>query len=1259
MKKFLLCVFAAFAVLSACDDAAMFPTDVTDRLDDLENRVTSLERLCGELNTNVSSLQSLVSAMQKGDYITNVEVLLENGKEIGYKITFAKGDPIYIYHGEDGQDGKDGAQGPQGEPGKDGVNTGSTPDIGIRQDKDGVWYWTLNGEWLYDDNGNKVKAVGVDGKDGASGQDGATPQLKIEDGYWMVSYDNGQTWTKLCKAVGENGLDGAPGADGADGAPGLPGADGANGAPGADGVTPQLKIEAGKWYVSYDEGTTWTELGQATGADGANGAPGENGVTPQLKIEEDYWYISYDNGQTWTKLGKAKGEDGTAGSATGDSIFKSVTQDEKYVYFTLADGTVLTVQKLAGSGLNIEFSVEQGVAIVPDSSISIDYTITGGDANTLVRVVNTDYSVSAMVKPLTSSTGKIYIYLEGYYFDDEEEEEGEGRDDPYYEEIYGDVTNEDAFNSNLILLISVSDSNGNQITKALHLTEGKISSVSDAYVADAAAGEVSATVNTNVEYDVVVPESASSWLSYAPTKASMRTDYLTFSVQENAGRKFRSALVELKNDMKQTIEYFTIVQRSSIAEEIVEFADPKVKSVCVARFDKNQDGELTYEEISTVTDVEGLFEEQKSIVSFDEFEYFSSVSKIPSLFFANCKNLVSVKLPDSVREIGSRAFEGCVSLESVVIPEGVENDDRYGDYYGYWFSQCTALKTVSLPSTLKYLPYGCFSGCTSLTEISIPEGITAIPSDCFRGCSALKTVNYKTPIEYVGGRAFAGCVLIDEFDLSAVKEIEPLAFSSTGLKTVTIPESVTVIPEGTFAGCTALETVNLHTGVSEIGENAFGCDGNDYYYESTGATCSSLKTIDLTNVKVLGERAFYGSGLTEVTIPKAITKIPSHAFCACESLKTVNLHESLTSIGSYAFGGSETYDYETGNYLIKGCTSLKNVDLPESLLVIYDNAFSYSAIAGELIEGTEVVALNIPEGVSKIAYNAFSGCTNLAAVKMNTSLVPEGYNMFPSTTVVYVPEDAVDTYKASDWGDYTILPYAMMNFTMDLSVASVATTYQDYYLYNNITLTLSADLSQIPDVEEYGIYVQRYDGRYVERYPVDALNSETVITCYLDNDWYNYDYTAFVATADVTVGAYLMLSDGSYIYYDQRAMQFVYDSKPQVKFLNAEITSAESGEVRFEAEYTVDGAKWLYDFSSNWNGDGYMYNSSYDRSDGTKSMSQSWYTDGEVSVSCNVWFSYSLNNSNEELTSNYLVLSVDAEGNASIQISDTMPAAAE
>ena len=229
MRKIILLILSLCTAFSACqkfDD-----TDIWDSINSLDKRVEALEKLCREMNTNIDALQSLVKALENQDYITNVSPINDNGKVIGYTISFAKDDPITIYHGQDGKDGQNGADGKDGADGQDGKDgqDGQTPIIGVAKDTDGIYYWTLNGQWLLDDNGQKIKAVGTDGQNGSNGQDGAT---------------------------------GAPGQDGT---------------PGQDGITPQLKIEDGKWFVSYDNGANWVEVGQATGDQGPQGTPGVDG----------------------------------------------------------------------------------------------------------------------------------------------------------------------------------------------------------------------------------------------------------------------------------------------------------------------------------------------------------------------------------------------------------------------------------------------------------------------------------------------------------------------------------------------------------------------------------------------------------------------------------------------------------------------------------------------------------------------------------------------------------------------------------------------------------------------------------------------------------------------------------------------------------------------------------------------------------------------------------------------------------------------
>ena len=146
MKKFsgILCLLV-FAILSCSkyDDS-----EIWDYVKEMNARLTQLEEKCKEMNTNITSLQTLVGAFENGDYITNVAPVTKDGKTIGYTISFKKSTAITIYNGTDGVNGTNGVNG----------SDGYTPVIGIKKDTDGLYYWTVDGEWLLDNKGNKVRA---------------------------------------------------------------------------------------------------------------------------------------------------------------------------------------------------------------------------------------------------------------------------------------------------------------------------------------------------------------------------------------------------------------------------------------------------------------------------------------------------------------------------------------------------------------------------------------------------------------------------------------------------------------------------------------------------------------------------------------------------------------------------------------------------------------------------------------------------------------------------------------------------------------------------------------------------------------------------------------------------------------------------------------------------------------------------------------------------------------------------------------------
>ena len=175
MKKFLTIIIAILTATS-CTNL----DEVWAELREHEERIERLETECLRLNSNIEAVQTVLEALQSNDYVTDIVKIMEEGVEVGYSITFAKGGTVNIYHGADGEDGADGSN-------------GAVPKIGIRKASDGEYYWTADDEWLTDENGEKIPASVPNDPDGKY----ITPSFRIAEGVWYISYDGGSTWKEL------------------------------------------------------------------------------------------------------------------------------------------------------------------------------------------------------------------------------------------------------------------------------------------------------------------------------------------------------------------------------------------------------------------------------------------------------------------------------------------------------------------------------------------------------------------------------------------------------------------------------------------------------------------------------------------------------------------------------------------------------------------------------------------------------------------------------------------------------------------------------------------------------------------------------------------------------------------------------------------------------------------------------------------------------------------------------------------------------
>lgn len=593
---------------------------LNDRLDSLEDRIEVLEELCAQINTNIASLQVLVNAVQGNDYITSVTPIVEGEDTVGYTITFTKSGPVTIYHGRNGEDGQDGKDGLNGQDGQDG----HTPQIGVAQDTDGLWYWTLDGNWMLDGNGNKVPAQGRDGADGADGEDGA---------------------------------------------------------------------------------------------DGVNGA---DGVTPLLKIEDGYWYVSYDGGETWTNLGEAQ--------ADGEqSIFADVTYDVDNVYFKLVNGETLTVPKAVR--LELVFEESSGIGCVAGEVIRLPYSLTGADEGTVVECIgkgdweaevevtdiSSGYIVVTAPDPMTDGKVIVLANSEAGFSDMKVLSFVQGvlsvADDSY--ELSGDAA---------IVEVEVTTN----LDYTVHIPEDAASWLS-------VAQETKAAIRTEVLRLAVQEHSFSGQDRSAAVELRYNDTLLMQTiliVQHSKVITFEdhlvkqmlvesvNPLIDLNGDGE--ISYEEAAQTTTIPDfggsDITSFNEYRyfASMQAAGSFHNSSIANITLPaniQAINANAFDGCPELRDMVIPW-------RVKSIGDWAFNVCRSMESVFIPEGVETIGNGAFQMCDALKEVVIPASVIS-------LGYdVFNACENLEKVTFTSVEPPLEIGegIFRNCSNLKEIIVPAG---------------------------------------------------------------------------------------------------------------------------------------------------------------------------------------------------------------------------------------------------------------------------------------------------------------------------------------------------------------------------------------------------------------------------------------------------------------------------------------------------------------------------------------------------------
>ena len=358
---------------------------------------------------------------------------------------------------------------------------------------------------------------------------------------------------------------------------------------------------------------------------------------------------------------------------------------------------------------------------------------------------------------------------------------------------------------------------------------------------------------------------------------------------------------------------------------------------------------------------------------FEKITIPASIKVIGAGAFSGCADFKEITLPQGITEIGNNTFDGCVYLESIDIPVGVT---RIGSY--------------------------AFAGCTSLTTVTVPEGVTDIGEGAFWGSRNITTITLPNTLKRVGGMAFAiiGEETLEEPHVLQYNHLDGnkylgnaqnprLVLVELGDKSVeqyVLPTDTRIVYSYAFWGA-AMSAVYLHTDVTGISAYAF--------YE-----CTNLTSVHIPDkVTVIGEYAFYNcSSLRKVTGMNFVEEIGTRAFRGCTGSGApancfeINIGSFLKTIGTYCFPYTYTLKCTTENkvtYLGNASnpyvlaidalspSSTNHYTINPNTKIIYEDAFANCDLITEIV---------VPDGVIKLAANAFESCDNLSYVSLPNSL---------------------------------------------------------------------------------------------------------------------------------------------------------------------------------------------------------------------------------------------------------------------------------
>jgi len=259
-------------------------------------------------------------------------------------------------------------------------------------------------------------------------------------------------------------------------------------------------------------------------------------------------------------------------------------------------------------------------------------------------------------------------------------------------------------------------------------------------------------------------------------------------------------------------------------------------------------------------------------VTYQELTY--PVTEIGYQAFEGSEDLISVVIPNTVTELSAYAFYGCVNLVSCTLGTNVKS-------IGYaCFGECESLLAIQLPQGLETIDDSAFGACFSLTEVTIPSSVTNMSFEAFESCSSLERINVEDGNPILTSK--------DGVLFTYTQDTLILYPANAPYTSYTIPETVVVIADYAFYGCSNLDSVFITDQVTEIGISSF-------------SYCSRLKYVDLGDgMQNIGSYAFDDClSIDSIFIPAGVKHLSAYTFMNDTSLCAINVDKNnpyLTSV---------------------------------------------------------------------------------------------------------------------------------------------------------------------------------------------------------------------------------------------------------------------------------------------------------------------------------------------------------------------------